>query len=927
MEAQSGNWDDFLFRRNHTIVDTFCGVDGDLRLEALIAFKSGEFLPICLAEIFLVSIPHAIFLLAGWIRIIQLYDEPKYVTGLGKGFFRNRHVPLSMKVTTVVKFFAVFLSAVVLNFSNLVSLIFQESQIATVVIFANTIKFLSWVMCGAILIMEFSRNRPHWFGVRLFWTVAMFSAVVELIQIIPEIFNSKFNFYDLRSILHLIVIMSNTVLFLLGLLGVCAKSFLEVFRDPARDEFMEQTKVDRARIRYRDLFQIVRYGWYLFIPGMILAIGQGTSVIQIAEASAHFIDRAKEVHTPGFDNDGFHVLKSNLYLIAMWIAIGTVCTMGQMTLFGLGGEVTLNKLRNKLFGSLCFQDLGFFSNIGTGYLLSRLTTDIDIVGLALTTQLSAFLPPLVEMIVGIVSLLRSSTKLCLLMIGLLLITLVVTTVRSRLITRRYSVFYSDAKAMAAKIAAEVIQGFQVVRTFGKDFEEKKKYNSKTRKIMKIGGTKEFLEAISEGIEFFLNNAIICVGLYYGMTLVIASYMEPKELIQFVLVGINTIRAFLAMIKVLPELYNAAGPAARVFQLTNRLPDVNIDHGLEIPDAEFKGAIEFRNVTFAYPSGDVDEDGKKQNVLTNFNLEIPAGKTVALVGASGSGKSTVLSLCMRFFDIDEGNGHIVVDGRDIRTIKPRWLMKQIGLVSQFAFLFDTTIEENVKYSCMKPEDFEDEMAFWNAIEMANAQNVIEGHTSREQFGVGEGGNNLSGGQKQRVSIARCIRKNPRMIFLDEVTSALDPESEQQVMDGLTNLSSGKTTLIVAHRLHTVINADKIVVMNRGQIVEEGTHQELMDLDGMYRSLFMKQQVLNKEAASVMDDGHEQDVGYNKEEEKLLMERLVETLETHNCFQNEEIQSMVQRLVKKDHERRRRRRTVLRTVDDVELEDRGDRKSVV
>lgn len=270
---------------------------------------------------------------------------------------------------------------------------------------------------------------------------------------------------------------------------------------------------------------------------------------------------------------------------------------------------------------------------------------------------------------------------------------VVTTIRSRLITQRYSAFYSDSKAQATKKAAEVINGYATVRTFGKDNEELELYSHCVGNTEAVGQQRGALEGLFEGIEFFLNTGVIVLGLWYGCDAIIKETITEDELSAFIFVGIGTIRAFMNVFWVAPEFYKASGSAARIFEVINRKPRIDMDKGIEIPDDEFKGHIEFKNVTFSYANS-----SSKQNILTNYSLDIPAGTSIALVGSSGSGKSTILSLVLRFYDIQDGNGEILIDGYDLRVIKPRWLLGQLGVVSQMPVLFEGSIEQNVKYSC-------------------------------------------------------------------------------------------------------------------------------------------------------------------------------------------------------------------------------------
>ncbi|GLV43523.1 uncharacterized protein CBL_04065 [Carabus blaptoides fortunei] len=268
--------------------------------------------------------------------------------------------------------------------------------------------------------------------------------------------------------------------------------------------------------------------------------------------------------------------------------------------------------------------------------------------------------------------------------------------------------------------------------------------------------------------------------------------------------------------------------ARVFEYINLKPGMTLHGAGTIPYHSLKGNIEFENVTFSYPTR------PETVILKDFNLMIPAGKTVAIVGSSGNGKSTVVALLERFYDIN--NGTIKLDGEDIEFLDPSWLRGRVlGLISQEPVLFGTTVRENIRYGRPDASDFEVE----EAARLANAHDFIRGFPMGYDTMVGERGTSLSGGQKQRIAIARALLKNPAVLILDEATSALDTESEKVVQSALENARKGRTVLVIAHRLSTIQNADIIVVLNKGVIIETGTHDSLIRLKGHYWSLIQQQ----------------------------------------------------------------------------------------
>jgi len=277
----------------------------------------------------------------------------------------------------------------------------------------------------------------------------------------------------------------------------------------------------------------------------------------------------------------------------------------------------------------------------------------------------------------------------------------------------------------------------------------------------------------------------------------------------------------------PDLAKAKGAAASIFSVIDRAPEINANEGTGRTLENFVGKVNLHKITFVYPTR------KETRVLKSFNLTIQPGETVALVGPSGSGKSTVIQLLERFYDPVKGT--VFVDDVDIRDYDLKWYRKNIGLVSQEPILFSGTITENILFG--KPEASMEEVE--NAAKMANAYDFIMQQPMAFSTKVGEKGTQLSGGQKQRIAIARAILKDPKILLLDEATSALDAESESLVQDALDKLMKGRTTIIIAHRLTTVRNADKICVIMGGKIVEEGNHKSLLERKGVYESLVSKQ----------------------------------------------------------------------------------------
>jgi ABC-type multidrug transport system fused ATPase/permease subunit len=320
-------------------------------------------------------------------------------------------------------------------------------------------------------------------------------------------------------------------------------------------------------------------------------------------------------------------------------------------------------------------------------------------------------------------------------------------------------------------------------------------------------------------------AAAALVLWYGGRLVLHGEMRPSQLTTFLIYTLMVAMALGGLADLWADFMRAAGAAERVFELLDRVPAIPAEGGVQPGHTE--GRVVLAGVRFAYPTrADV-------RVLDGVDLTIAAGEVVALVGPSGAGKSTVASLLLRFYDPQEG--HVRFDGHDARALDPRWLRAQIGTVAQEPILFSTSIAENIRYGRPGASDADVEAA----ARTANAHGFVSQFPDGYATLVGERGVQLSGGQKQRVAIARAVLKDPRVLILDEATSALDAESEHLVREALERLMRGRTTLIIAHRLSTVMGADRVVVLDGGKIVLSGPHARLVTEEGLYRRLVERQ----------------------------------------------------------------------------------------
>lgn len=482
-------------------------------------------------------------------------------------------------------------------------------------------------------------------------------------------------------------------------------------------------------------------------------------------------------------------------------------------------------MRSELFNHLQKLPFSYFDDNKTGVIMSRMTNDLFEI-----SELAHHGPE--DVFLSLITLIGAFIMLCFINVYLALIVFAVVpfgVLISVLLRRRMKRAFRDVRVVQGEINADIesaVSGMRVSRAYSAQAHESEKFGAGNARFVKAKSRQykimgEFHSSMNFFMDFLYFVVLLSGGLFFYYDII-----DAGEFAAFVLYIATLITPIRTLINIFEQIQEGMTGFKRFCEIMD-VPEEEDSPDAVCPES-LKGDIEFDGVSFSYKN-----DGDENEVISDFSMKIPAGKTVALVGPSGGGKTTVCHLIPRFYEID--GGKITVDGYDIRTLQRAALRKNIGIVQQDVFLFNGTIRENIAYGNF--DATEEEIV--EAAKKANIHDYINSLPHGYDTNVGERGVKLSGGQKQRVSIARAFLKNPPILILDEATSALDNATEVLIQGALAKLSEGRTTLVVAHRLSTVKNADEIIVMTSEGIKERGTHEELLALGGVYSELYKSQ----------------------------------------------------------------------------------------
>jgi len=509
-------------------------------------------------------------------------------------------------------------------------------------------------------------------------------------------------------------------------------------------------------------------------------------------------------------------------LFGVAVALGVFSAARFYMVSWLGERVSAD-LRNAVYAHVLQQSPEFFETTQTGEVLSRLSNDTTLVQTVVGSSLSMGLRNLV-MGLGALGILVWTNPLVMAQVVLVLLLIVVPAVGFGRRVRKLSRASQDRAADSSAVAAEVLNAIPVVQSYTAEQRETDRFKQATEAAFDVATRRSRARSGLVAFIIIATSAALLWGLYQGTQAVMMGRISAGHLGQTVIYVIILAGAFAVLGEVYGDLLRAAGATERLMELLASQSSISSPSNptpVHMPQAG--SAIEFKNISFHYPSR------PKQAALTDFSLVVAAGQTVALVGPSGAGKSTVFQLLLRFYDAQ--HGRILLDNVPTGDLTLADLRQHIGIVPQDAVIFSSSALDNIRYGRPDASDEEVKAAAKAAFADAFITALPEGYNTF----LGERGVRLSGGQRQRIAIARAILKNPPLLLLDEATSALDAESERMVQAALESAMQGRTTLVIAHRLATVQKADQIVVIDQGQLVEQGPHAELMKLGGIYAGL--------------------------------------------------------------------------------------------
>ncbi|MDG1238166.1 MAG: ABC transporter transmembrane domain-containing protein [Flavobacteriales bacterium] len=574
------------------------------------------------------------------------------------------------------------------------------------------------------------------------------------------------------------------------------------------------------------IFNYIKPYKWIYILGLITLLISSVSSIIFPYLLGGLLGVEDQEKGSQFSLMDFNNINSLFALLLLLFIIQSIASFFRIYLFGIVTENSLRDIREIVFRKLIGKNITFYDNNKVGELQSRVSSDVSLLTETFNTTLAEFLRQILTIIFGILFIMFISWKLSLIMLAIVPVVAISAVFFGKFI-KKISKQAQDQSANSNIVLLESLNGIRNVKSMVNEVFEFNRFKKSTDKLNTLGKTNAIWRGLFAGFIILVMFGSIIFVIWNGMKMVNSNTLTNAEFFQFLLYTVMIAASFGGISSLIGNIQKAVGATERLLEIINSEIEIDIESATIQKTPIFKKSIEFKNVSFHYTNRSDLE------ILKNINLKIPIGKQTAIVGGSGAGKSTLAQILLRFYE--PTNGEILIDNKNYLNYNLSNYRSNISLVPQEIFLFGGSIYENIAYGDVTAN----EKAVNEAAKMANINEFTDRFEDGMETLVGDRGVQLSGGQKQRIAIARAILRNPSLLILDEATSALDNRTENIVQDALSKLLKNRTSIVIAHRLTTLKDAENILVLSNGEFIENGTHQSLISKKGIYYNLYHSQ----------------------------------------------------------------------------------------